>query len=39
MIPNSWKVLYPSTSYEDNGVFLEVVTNSWDISGDLDSIG
>src|SRR4030042_6825675 len=39
MIPNSWKVFYPTSSNEDNGVFLEVMANPWNISGHLDSIG
>src|SRR4030043_2215448 len=39
MIPNSWKVFYPTSSNEDNGVFLEVMANPWNISGYLDSIG
>jgi hypothetical protein len=39
MIPNSWKVFHPTSPNEDNGVFLEVMANPWNISGYLDSIG
>jgi hypothetical protein len=39
MIPNSWKVFDPSSSNENNGMFLEVMANPWNISGHLDSIG
>jgi hypothetical protein len=39
VIPNSWKVFHPSTADENNGVFLEVVTNSGNVSGNFDSIG
>ena len=39
MIPNSRKVFHPSSPNEDNGVFLEVMANPWDISGYFDSIG
>jgi hypothetical protein len=39
MIPDSWKVFHPSASNEDNGVFLEVMADPWNIRGHLDSIG
>jgi hypothetical protein len=39
MIPNSWKVFYPSSPNENNGMFLEVMADPWNISGHLDSIG
>jgi hypothetical protein len=39
VIPNSWKVLHPSSPDENNGMFLEVMTNPRNISGDFDSIG
>jgi hypothetical protein len=39
MIPNPGKVFHPSSSDEDNRVFLEIMANPWDISGHLDSIG
>jgi hypothetical protein len=39
MIPNSWKVFHPSSSDEDDRVFLEVMANTWNISSHFDSIG
>jgi hypothetical protein len=39
MIPDSWKVFHPSASNEDNGVFLEIMADPWNIGGYLDSIG
>jgi hypothetical protein len=39
MIPNSWKIFHPSSSNENNGVFLEVMANPWNISGYLDPVG
>jgi hypothetical protein len=38
MIPNSWKIFYPSSSNENNGMLLEVVANPRDVRGDLDPI-
>jgi hypothetical protein len=39
MIPNSWKVFYPSSSNENNGVFLKVMADPWNIGGHLDRVG
>jgi len=39
VISNSWKVFYPSSSNENDGVFLKVMADSWNIGGYLDSIG
>jgi hypothetical protein len=39
MVSNSWKVFDPSSSNENDGVFLEIVANAWDIGGHLNPIG
>jgi hypothetical protein len=39
VITDSWKIFYPSSSNENNGMFLKIVTNPRDVCGDLDSIG
>jgi hypothetical protein len=39
VVSNSWKVFDPSSSNENNGVFLKVMADPWNIGGDLDSIG
>jgi hypothetical protein len=39
MIPYSRKVFYPSSSNKNNGVFLKIMADAWNISGDFDAIG
>jgi hypothetical protein len=39
MVPYSGQVFYPSSSNEDNGVFLEVMADTWDIGGHLNAVG
>lgn len=38
VIPYSGQILHPSTSNEDNGVFLEVMTNTWDVGSHFDAV-
>jgi hypothetical protein len=39
MIPDAGEILYPASSYEDQRMFLKVVTLAGDISGNLHAIG
>ena len=39
MVSHPWKILDSSSSNQDNGVFLEVVSNAGDVGGDFNSIG
>jgi hypothetical protein len=39
VIPNSWKIFDPSSTDKNNGVFLEVVANTWDIGSYFDAVG
>jgi hypothetical protein len=39
VVTNTWKVLYSATANEDDGVFLEVVTFTADVSDDFLTVG
>ena len=39
MVTNPWEVLYPSASYENNAVLLEVVSFAWNIGDHFLAIG
>jgi hypothetical protein len=39
MVPNSGEVLDTSTANQNDGVFLQVVPNSWDVGCNLYPIG
>src|SRR5438128_2106659 len=36
LVPHTREVLHPAAADEDDRVFLQVVTDSWDVGGDLD---
>jgi hypothetical protein len=38
MISNPWQVFHPSSTDEDNRMFLEVMANPWNIGGHFDPI-
>jgi hypothetical protein len=37
LVPNTWQVLHTSTTNQDDGVLLEIVTDAWDVRRDLDA--
>jgi hypothetical protein len=39
MVPNPGEVLDTSTAYQNDGVFLQVVSDSWNVGGNLYSVG
>jgi len=38
-VTNTWKVLYPAATYQHDGVLLEVVAFTWDVSNDFNLVG
>src|SRR5690606_11880946 len=39
LVATTWKVLYTTTANEHDGVFLQVVSDTWNVSGNFDATG